>query len=275
MSFTAKKILITILLIMINTSAFAAPKAELWPHWQTNDAQSNISIDHSAWAQFLDKYLVISQSDRANLVRYAEVSEIDKDALNRYLVTLSQVPISKLNRAEQKAVWINLYNALTVQTILSHYPVKTIRDISSGWFSGGPWDLKLISLEGVELSLNDIEHRILRPIWQDSRVHYAVNCASMGCPNLQSVPFSAENSDKLLDKAAREFINSSRGVAVQGKHLYLSSIYDWFQVDFGASEAAVIKHLEKFATDDLADTIKNYRKNISYQYDWNLNLHKN
>lgn len=275
MSFTVKKILFTILLIMISTSAFAAPKAELWPRWQTNDAQSNISIDHSAWAQFLDKYLVISQSDSANLVRYAEVSATDKDSLNQYLATLSQVPISKLNRAEQKAVWINLYNALTVQTILTHYPVKTIRDISSGWFSGGPWDLELISLEGVALSLNDIEHRILRPIWQDSRVHYAVNCASMGCPNLQSVPFSAENSDQLLDKAAREFINSSRGVAVQGKDLYLSSIYDWFQVDFGSSEATVIEHLEKFATDDLADRINNYQKNISYQYDWTLNLYKN
>jgi Protein of unknown function, DUF547 len=274
MLFTSKKLIITILLIIINTSVYAAPKAELWPRWQTNDSQSQISVDHSTWAQFLDKYLVISQSDPANLVRYAEVSAEDKGSLNQYLVKLSNLPISKLNSAEQKAVWINLYNALTVQTILNHYPVESIRDISSGWFSSGPWDLKLISIEGIELSLNDIEHRILRPIWQDNRVHYAVNCASIGCPNLQPVPFSAENSDQLLDKAAHDFINSSRGVDVSGKRLRLSSIYDWFQVDFGSSETAVIEHLEKFATADLADRLKVYGKTISYYYDWKLNLNK-
>lgn len=272
MYFTTKNMIITLLLLIISASAYAAPKAELWPRWQSNDAQSNISIDHSAWAQFLDKYLVISQSDTANLVRYADVSDEDKESLSQYLVELSHVPISILTRAEQKSVWINLYNALTVQTILEHYPVASIRDIGSGWFSSGPWDLKLISVEGTKLSLNDIEHRILRPIWRDNRVHYAVNCASLGCPNLQPVPFSAKNSDKLLDKAARDFINSRRGVDVSEKRLRLSSIYDWFQVDFGANQTAVIEHLKKFATADMADKLKNYQKSISYHYDWRLNL---
>jgi len=267
----AKKLFITMLLLIASTSVYAAPKAELWPRWQANEPQSSLRVDHSDWAQFLDKYLVAGKFGTANRVRYAEVNLADKDSLAQYLAKLSAVPMSKLNRAEQKAVWINLYNALTVQTILKDYPVKSIKEISSGWFSGGPWDLKLIKVEGIELSLNDIEHRILRPIWQDNRVHYAVNCASLGCPNLQPEPFTAENSDRLLTEAARDFINSPRGVAMSDNHLLLSSIYEWFQVDFGASEAALLEHLEQFAAADLAAKLKNYRGTISYQYNWDLN----
>jgi len=272
----AAKILFTIIFLLIlggsiGTTAFAAPKAELWPRWQANDAQSSTRIDHSAWAQFLNKYLVVSKSGAANLVRYAAVSSADKDSLAQYLAELSAVPMTKLNRSEQKAAWINLYNALTVYTILDHYPVKSIRDIRSGWFSSGPWDLKLIKVEGIELSLNDIEHRILRPIWQDNRVHYAVNCASLGCPNLQPEPFTAENSNHLLEKAAHEYVNSLRGIDLAGGKLTLSSIYDWFQADFGGTDATMLAHLEKFAAPALAAKLKRYRGTISYQYSWDLN----
>ncbi|MCD6580337.1 MAG: DUF547 domain-containing protein [Desulfuromusa sp.] len=272
----AVKILFTIIFLLIlggsiGTTAFAAPKAELWPRWQVNDAQSSTRIDHSAWVQFLDKYLIINKSGAANLVRYAAVSSADKASLAQYLAELSAVSMTKLNRAEQKAVWINLYNALTVYMILDHDPVKSIRDIRSGWFSSGPWDLKLIKVEGIELSLNDIEHRILRPIWQDNRVHYAVNCASLGCPNLQTEPFTADNVDRLLDKAARDYVNSPRGVDLTGGELTLSSIYDWFQADFGGADATVLAHLEKFAAPALAAKLKRYRGTISYQYSWDLN----
>ena len=227
----SSKILLTMFCLLIlsgsmGATAFAAPKAELWPRWQANDLQSSVLVDHSRWTQFLDRYLVISNSATANLVRYAEVSSEEKNSLGQYIAELSGVPMSKLNRGEQKAAWINLYNALTVNTILNHYPVKSIRDIRSGWFSPGPWDLKLIKVEGIELSLNDIEHRILRPIWQDNRVHYAVNCASLGCPNLQPEPFTAENSNHLLEKAAHEYVNSLRGIDLTGGELTLSSIYD-------------------------------------------------
>ena len=268
---TALKIIIVYLLLLVSTAAHAAPKSELWSRWQANNPQNNMRVDHADWAHFLDKYLIIGQAGTANLIRYAEVSVEDKKSLEQYLNNLSNVPTSKLNRTEQKAFWINLYNALTVQAILANYPVESIRDISSGWFSSGPWDLKLISIEGVDVSLNDIEHRILRPIWNDNRVHYAVNCASLGCPNLQSVPFSAENIDQLLDRAARDFINSPRGVDIKGNRLYLSSIYDWFQVDFGSSEEDAIKHIQRYAKNSLAENLKVITGTISYQYDWNLN----
>lgn len=268
-------LVITVFLLTLRLSlaitAHAAPKAELWPHWQTNDPQSSILVDHSPWASFLDKYLVVGKAGAVNLVRYASVAPEDKEALANYLTSLSAISTAQLNRAEQKAFWVNLYNALTVHTVLAHYPVQSIREISSGWFSSGPWDLKLIKVEGIELSLNDIEHRILRPVWKDNRVHYAVNCASLGCPNLQPEPFTAENSDRLFNKAAHDFINSPRGIKVRRETLLLSSIYDWFLDDFGGSEATLLVHLQKYAAPALSAKLKNNRGSIDYEYNWDLN----
>ncbi|RLB66032.1 MAG: Ser/Thr protein kinase [Deltaproteobacteria bacterium] len=272
---SCRVLLITTFLLCLGSglamTACAAPKAELWPLWQANDPQSSIHVDHSAWSHFLNKYLVVGKPGTVTLVRYAAVTSEDKESLARYLAALGTITTAKLNRAEQKAFWINLYNALTVYTILDHYPVQSIKDISSGWFSSGPWDMKLVKVAGIELSLNDIEHRILRPIWKDNLVHYAVNCASLGCPNLQIEPFTAENTDRLLGKAAREFINSPRGARLTGSTLLVSSIYDWFEVDFGGTDATLIVHLENFADSDLAAKLKKFRGSFSYDYNWELN----
>ena len=180
---------------------------------------------------------------------------------------------SALNRDEQKAYWINLYNALTVKVVLDHYPVRTIRliNLSSRAFARGPWDTKLLTVEGEELSLNDIEHRILRPIWQDPRVHYAVNCASLGCPNLQPQAFTGRDVEMQLEKAAREFINHPRGVSFPRNRLQVSSIYFWFQEDFGGSEKGIIKHLRKYLTGKNLEQLDKVEKRIGHDYDWNLN----
>jgi hypothetical protein len=144
--------------------AAAAPQPEIWPRWQAYAANSTVTVDHSAWADFLGRYLVTNHPTGINRVRYAAVTSQDKKTLDNYLARLQGTAVSMLNRQEQKAYWINLYNALTVKIILDHYPVKSIRDIdiSPGWFSDGPWDAKLLTIEGETLSLNDIEHRIMR-----------------------------------------------------------------------------------------------------------------
>ncbi len=270
-----KKILLLILALIFTAPilAAAAPKPEIWPRWQVFDANSTVTIDHSAWADFLSRYLVTNHPSGINRLRYAAVTSQDKKTLDNYLARLQGTAVSMLNRQEQKAYWINLYNALTVKIILDHYPVKSIRDIdiSPGWFSDGPWDAKLLTIEGETLSLNDIEHRILRPIWQDNRVHYAVNCASLGCPNLQAQPFTAKNQEELLDQAASDYINHPRGMEVEGNKAILSSIYDWFQVDFGGSEEGIRQHLLKYAGSDRAEYLKAGKVDFSYDYDWTLN----
>ncbi len=126
-------------------------------------------------------------------------------------------------------------------------------------------------MEGEALTLNDIEHRILRPVWRDPRIHYAVNCASLGCPNLQPVPFAPDTLDAQLDAAARAYVNHPRGVRRQGDDLVVSSIYHWFREDFGDSEQGVISHLLRFAAPQLAARLRRHRGGLEHDYDWTLN----
>ena len=254
--------------------AAAAPKADLWPRWERHDPRSTVTVDHAAWDEFLGKYLVADDPSGINLARYGSVTPEDRQALRSYLDSLEAVRVSEMNRDEQRAYWINLYNALTVLLILEHYPVKSIRDIkiSPGFFSSGPWDKKLLVIEGEKVSLNDIEHRILRPIWKDNRLHYAVNCASLGCPNLQPAAYGSANTERLLEEGAREYVNHPRGVRFDGKKLVLSSIYGWFKEDFGGSEKGILEHLLTYADDQLMERLRDYRGRIKNEYDWSLNI---
>lgn len=253
-------------------TAYGAPAADLWPRWQIHDPDSAVIINHDAWGLLLQKY-VVGHPSGINRFKYSSVSSIDRQALKDYLQKMQAVAVSALNRDEQKAYWINLYNALTVNVILEHYPVKTIRDIdiSPGFFSNGPWDAKLLAIEGQNISLNDIEHRILRPVWQDNRVHYAVNCASLGCPNLLQQPFTSQNLDMMLEKAARDFINHPRGVSFDRGKMSVSSIYIWFEEDFGGSEKGINLHLEKYLSQDKLKELAAAHGKISHQYNWDLN----
>lgn len=255
------------------STALAAPSPDLWPHWQAQVAESTATVDHSPWDMLLKKYVVTNHPSGVNRFRYAAVSPVDRQVLDAYLTAMQQVKVSSLNRAEQKAYWVNLYNALTVKVILDHYPVKSIMEIgiSPGLFSKGPWDAKLLTIEGEKVSLNDIEHRILRPIFKDNRLHYALNCASLGCPDLQPQAFTAANNEGLLTTAARAYVNSPRGARLVNGKLYVSSIYVWFQVDFGGTDAAVVEHLRHYAEGALAEALRAYSKRLRDSYDWSLN----
>lgn len=259
--------------LLISHSAVAAPEADLWERWTAHDDTSGETIDHTAWTDFLGKYLQEGDEDVTRL-DYGGVDAGDRDRLDRYIERLAGIPISDYSRPEQFAYWVNLYNAVTVDVVLEHYPVESIRDIdiSPGWFSSGPWGAKLVTVEGEELSLDDIEHRILRPIWSDPRIHYAVNCASVGCPDLQPEAFTPTDMEEQLDRAARGYINDSRGFTItEDNELIVSSIYDWFQEDFGDSELLVIKHLQKYADESGAAMIERRTEYDDHRYDWSLN----
>ena len=129
----------------------------------------------------------------------------------------------------------------------------------------------MLAVEGEKLSLDDVEHRILRPIWRDGRIHYALNCASLGCPNLQPTAYTGASTDTLLEKGAREFVNHPRGVAIQKGKLQVSSIYVWFQEDFGRGAADLIEHWLEYAEPALADALEKYQGGLAHDYDWRLN----
>jgi hypothetical protein len=259
-------------LLMCAVATEAAPRAELWAKWQAHDDASEATIDHGAWDYFLRSYVRLG-SDGIARIPYARVTASDRDRLGADLARLAGVPIGAYSRREQFAFWVDLYNELTVKLVLDHYPVSTIKNIaiSPGLFSVGPWGRKLITVEREALSLDDIEHRVLRPIWRDPRIHYAVNCAALGCPNLQLSAFTAANTEALLDKAAREYVNHPRGATVSGGALKVSSIYTWYEADFGGTEAGVIEHLKRYARPGLASALAAIDHISGDSYDWALN----
>jgi len=249
-----------------------SPKAELWAKWEQHDPESNNHIEHDNWHQFLQTH-VKTGPDGVNRIEYARVSQDDKQLLSGYIKAMQGITITQHNRPQQLAYWVNLYNALTIKIVLDHYPVKSIRDIdiSPGFFSDGPWGKKLIKIEGESLSLNDIEHRIIRPVWQDPRIHYVVNCASVGCPDIRKKALTADALEKTLDQASREFVNHPRGVNMKENDLYVSSIYSWFQEDFGKNEGDVIEHIRRYANPALKQQLKDIDSITDDNYDWSLN----
>ena len=249
------------------------PDAELdFPQFAYSDDQSAEIIDNRPWDAFLERYLVAGE-DGVNRVRYGAVTADDRATLDNYIAALETLDFAAYSSDEQLGAWINLYNAVTVALILDHYPLKSIRAIKSGPFDfDGPWDDKRVSVAGEALSLNDIEHAIIRAIYDDPRIHYAVNCASIGCPNLRPTAYTGGAIDQALDEQARIYVNHPRGVSIDNKgRVTASKIYAWYREDFGETETNILKHVREFAEPALADALNGADEIRRYEYDWTLN----
>jgi hypothetical protein len=259
---------------MMLTTHPAAAKA-LADVFAARTAGATTTVDHSVWDRLVKAH-VIPGADGVNRVAYANFKATGHKDLKAYLAALQATDPAKLDRPEQFAFWANLYNAKTIDVVLDKYPVKSIKDVSLGGglkalVGGGPWQAKIMKVASVDLSLDDVEHQILRPIFKDPRVHYAVNCASFGCPNLPTAAFTGANLEALLDDGAKAYVNHARGISVEGGKIKASSIYSWFEADFGGSAAAVLDHARKYASPDLKAKLDKVSSIGSYDYDWSLN----
>lgn len=249
-----------LLVLLFSSLAFAAPESDLDPYW---DEQGNVSLPSvQNWQAFLDAYLVTD--GQHTLVRYAQVSQQSKNSLDTWISTQAAVNPKTLAADDQYAYWVNLYNALTVQVILDNYPTSSIRKL--GWFNTGPWNQEIVTINQRQLSLNDIEHRILRPIFNDHRIHFVVNCAALGCPNLSPKALTADNLEQVLSNAERRFIHSNKGVQQQAESWQVSSIFDWYLDDFADNEQALIAYLNRHLSQPIP-----LQADLTYEYDWQLN----
>jgi len=223
---------------------------------------------------------VIEPPDGVTRVRYAalKASVEDMRALDAWITEAATRSPSRMARPEAFAYWANLYNALTLKVVLERYPVRSIRDIRSsgvpldpkGYI--GPWRTRLVTVEGKRMSLDDIENGTMRPFFRDPRVHYAVNCASIGCPNLWPRVWRAATLEAELNSAAAAYVNHPRGVTIlPDGRLRVSSIYIWFREDFGGDEAGVIAHLRQFAAPPLTQRLTRRTSIAEDAYDWALN----
>ena len=228
--------------------------------------------DHTAFSTLLAGYVTPSP-DGLNRVDYDRwrSNPDDRKALDAYISGLEATAVSTLPRDERFAFWANLYNAVTVRLILDENPSRSIRQIRPHPFAFGPWGAKRVTVEGKRLSLDNIEHDILRATFNDPRVHYALNCASIGCPDLGTRAWEAATLEEDLNSGARAYVNHPRGVTVTKKGLRISKIYNWFREDFGDSTDGVIEHLLPYANDELKAAIRANPRIDGHQYNWDLN----
>jgi hypothetical protein len=248
-------------------AALAMGPAMVTGLWTGPARASTTSID-GRYATLLGRY-VSTGRDGLTRVAYArwKANQADLASLDAIVADYQGVAVSRLSRPSQFAFWVNLYNALTLKVVLAAFPVRSIRNIGVG----GPWRRALVSVQGRQMSLDDIEHRTLRTGWREPRIHYAVNCASIGCPNLMARPWVSATLERDLDAAARAFINGPRGVRlVAPGRVRVSSIYHWFREDFGGTNAGVLAHVRPLASAALRSQLDGATI-AGHDYDWAIN----
>ena len=219
--------------------------------------------DHQIFGELLAKYNQKGHVDYAGLKR-------QEARLDVYLEKLANMDPGSLPRNERFAFYVNAYNAWTIKLVLSGYPgVESIKKLGSLFKS--PWKQKIVNLEGMLTTLDHIEHDILRPEFEDPRVHFAINCAAKGCPPLYQEPFTGSQLDMQLNRVTRYFINDPKSNYLEGNTLYVSSIFKWFSEDFNDD---IIGFFEKYAFDELKRELSARKSSLKIKYldyDWSLN----
>jgi hypothetical protein len=221
------------------------------------------AVDNSIYAGLLRSYV------KSGMVDYRGFKN-EEAGLDRYLKVLEQVDTGQLPRSEQLAFYINAYNAWTVKLILGGYPgVKSIKDLGGPLSS--PWKKSICRIEGKVISLDELEHKIIRARFHEPRVHFAINCASKSCPPLIAEPYQGDTLDAQLDASTRAFINNPERNRLDGSVLQVSKIFDWYRDDFGSGTVAFVL---KYAEGDLKRRLEvnKDRVEVAYlDYDWSLN----
>jgi hypothetical protein len=255
-----------IVLIGLSCASYAIAKkdSQVGSIWNSSDETNRGIIDHSAFDGFLKTYVVSNHPSGINRFRYADVSRRDTKRLNKYIAKLASIDPRDYPRLEQKAYWLNLYNALTLQELLKVYPITAVdRDKLSR--------KRRISVAGNKLSVADIDQRILRPIWQDYKMVFGLSCSAVGCPAIHDQAFTASNTNQLLKQYAREFINHPRGLTVSRDELRVSSIFSWYRDEFGGEDRQLIRLFTHYAEDNKALYILGFSGDIEYAYDKRIN----
>jgi uncharacterized protein (DUF2249 family) len=227
------------------------------------------------YTSLLQKYV---QQGKVNYKELCKTSDLSK-----YISFLeSSDPERITNNKDRLAFWINSYNAYTLKIICDHYPVKSINDLHSGGtilshaFKTTIWDKDIVVINHKNTSLNNIEHKIIRPQFKDFRIHFALVCAAKSCPALRSEAYEGSKLDQQLDDQAKLFLSDSskNRFEVAAEKASISKIFDWYQKDFGNSKSEVLLIISKYLPDQIRKQIQSSpdKWQVDYtDYDWSLN----
>ena len=226
------------------------------------------TFDHSKFDQILKQYV-----DHKGLVDYNRISKDSR--FKEYMESLKSVKVEELSRNGQLAFWLNAYNAVTIDKVIKWKPKKSVREtlVPKVWTSTKFFTTRDHIVAGRRLSQDDIEHEILRKALNESRIHFAIVCASSSCPPLARFAFTDENVQAKLEEETRKYINSSRGTRIDYAEntFYLSKIFDWFSSDFKSKSGSVLGFINPYLSKEAMSFLERDPK-ISYiHYDWALN----
>lgn len=259
-------------LISIQASSLAAQTVTVGQKWSAAQQLSIDQIDHQSYGQLLGKYV-----DSRGMVDYTgwKSSREDQQLLQQYLQSLSRVSLSKpAAREAQLAFWINAYNAVTIHGILREYPTSSIRNHTAKLVGYNIWDDLHLIVGGDQYSLNQIEHEILRKMGE-YRIHFAIVCASIGCPRLLAEAYTADRLEQQLAANTRDFFADQNRFKsdLGGGKLQVSPILQWFGKDFGPNPAERLRAIAIYLPDQGARQLAASGKaKIAYLgYDWKLN----
>ena len=230
------------------------------------------AFDFSDWDTLVKKHVAPKTVDGV-LINAVDYSNLKKDPLFSDLVSrLSSYSLKSLeSRKSKMTFWINVYNILAAKMITDHYPIESIKDAGSLFKS--VWKQRAGKVGGKERTLNDIEHGILRKM-NDPRIHVAIVCASVSCPDLRLEAYTVEKLNEQLDDQMEKFLQSpEKGMKLDGKKnmVYLSSIFKWFKEDF-ESKGGVLKHISQYVTAEEKKIMSHSKLEIIYMdYNWNIN----
>jgi hypothetical protein len=224
---------------------------------------------YAAWTVLVEKHV-----DKQGMVDYKEFIKDTQDLRNFLNLLSANPPGPKWTKEDQIAYWLNAYNAFTIKLIVDHYPVKSIKDLGPKHqiiFINTPWDKKFFKIGSKTMTLNDIEHRILRQEFKEPRIHFALNCASMSCPKLRREAYEGKQLDEQLTDQAKDFLRDKKRNEVDAKTPKLSAIFDFYGKDMrkwsGKTLVGFINQYSPVQIDEDAD--------IEFlNYDWSLNEQK-
>jgi hypothetical protein len=229
------------------------------------------TFDHSAFDALLKKHVVKGMVDYDAFAKAPEFPA--------YLAALDKADLTKLDEKEKLALWMNAYNAYTIQLINKHKERESIRNInkSLGLSLKGPWKEKLVKVGGKVYNLDNVEHDIIRKQFKEPRIHFALVCAAMGCPPLRSEAYTGAKSDAQLDDNSKEFLLQSptkNRVDVAKGIYYGSPVFSkYYREDFGNTDAAIALYMSRFYPDGPEKQLLagGKAKIVETDYDWTLN----
>lgn len=273
-----RRIIVVLLCVFFSDFGFGTAVNESSLESENN---SSFEAGYAIYDKLLNQFL------KNESVNYSELKK-NPELLNRYLSEMAEVDKSsfkKLTEDQQIAYLINLYNAATLKLIIDHYPVESIKDI--GWFLKGPFDQQIVKLFDDTVTLDTLEHKILRKDYDEPRIHAALVCAAKGCPPLKDEAYRGNKLDQQLDEQVKVFLESDRGLQIGREEnvVYLSSIFKWFGEDFvnkytphsgfdgfNERERAVLNFCSRYVSEDNQRYLQTGDYSIEYlDYDWSLN----